>query len=59
MTPSEILQAAADRIRDLAAAATPGPWTVGDHGDSIIAPTVAATDKDDVAYDLMNEADAG
>lgn len=26
MTPSEILQAAADRIRDLAAAVTPGPW---------------------------------
>ena len=27
MTPSEILNAAADRIRDLAAAADPGPWT--------------------------------
>jgi len=26
MTPSEKLQAAADRIRDLAAAATPGSW---------------------------------
>jgi hypothetical protein len=26
MTPSELLAAAADRIRDLAAAAQPGPW---------------------------------
>lgn len=26
MTPSELLSAAADRVRDLAAAATPGPW---------------------------------
>lgn len=27
MTPSELLTAAADRVRDLAAAAMPGPWT--------------------------------
>jgi hypothetical protein len=29
MTPAEILLAAADRVRDLAAAATPGPWANG------------------------------
>jgi|SRR5262245_31435521 len=32
MTPSEILTAAADRVRDLAAAAKPGPWTLYDRG---------------------------
>lgn len=30
MTPSETLTAAADRVRDLAAASTPGPWRVVD-----------------------------
>lgn len=30
MTPSEILNRAAGRIRDLASAATPPPWTVRD-----------------------------
>ncbi len=34
MTPSELLTAAADRIRDLAAAAsTDEPWTYGGYGD--------------------------
>ncbi len=30
MSPSETLLAAADRVRDLAAAATPGPWEQGE-----------------------------
>jgi len=32
MSPSALLLAAADRIRDLAAAAAPGPWTLYGRG---------------------------
>jgi hypothetical protein len=35
-TPSETLRAAAARIREVAQAATPGPWVSLDNGDRII-----------------------
>lgn len=35
-TPSETLRAAAARIREVASAATPGPWVDLDEGDRII-----------------------
>jgi len=35
MTPSETLLAAADRIKDLAAATTPGPWAWRDPGGHV------------------------
>jgi hypothetical protein len=35
-TPSDTLRAAAARIREVAQAATPGPWTDLDNGDRIV-----------------------
>lgn len=39
MTPSDLLSAAADRVRDLAAAASPGPWQDNGYG-MLVAPEV-------------------
>lgn len=47
MTPAEELREAAQRIRDLAAKATPGPWINVDKGDRIIRDPDATAREDD------------
>ncbi|MFF7335406.1 hypothetical protein [Streptomyces sp. NPDC008150] len=46
-TPADELRAAADRLRNLATAATPGPWTqtgIGDYGWTVSSSTSALVD---------------
>lgn len=52
MTPGDEMTAAADKLRTLAAVATPGPWSqygIGDYGWTVVTPEshVAETDDSD------------
>lgn len=49
-TPAGELRAAADELRTLATAATPGPWTqtgIGEHGWTVGSPTTFLVETDD------------